>query len=104
LDLESNSVKEDVLTETSSSSQYPLFSTVCDTSTCNGGTPCYLSLYYDELTSQLAQVGEIIHDANENNQIFEQSSQPSSSLHLHEEKSSNQLAHENSLICLSLNS
>ncbi len=34
-------------------------------------------------------IGKIIHEANEKNQIFEYSSQPSSSLHLHEDNSSN---------------
>jgi len=42
----------------------------------------------------LTQGGEIIHDANENNQIIEYSFRPSSSLVLIENNYSNQLAHE----------
>lgn len=40
VDLESDLVKEDVLIETSSSSHYPLCSTICNTSTYDGNTPC----------------------------------------------------------------
>ena len=36
LDWESDSVKENVFIETSSSSHYPLCSSICDASTCDG--------------------------------------------------------------------
>lgn len=39
LDPESDSVKEGVLIEDSSLSHYPLCSTFCDASTCDGSTP-----------------------------------------------------------------
>lgn len=66
-DLESNSVKEDVLIENSSSSHYPLCSTVYDSSTCNGDNPRSLSSSSNELYSQFTQGDEIIHDVYENN-------------------------------------
>ena len=64
LDLESDSVKEDVLIETSSSSHYPLCSSLYDASTCDRDTPCPSIFSSDELTSQLTQGGDIIHDEN----------------------------------------
>jgi len=102
LDPESDSVKG-VLIETSSSSRYPLCTTICDTSTCDKDTPCYLSSSSNELSSQLKQGSQIIHDANENNQMIKYSFHPSSSLPLHEDNSSNKLAHKIPSIHSSLN-
>lgn len=87
-----------MLIETSSSSHYTLCSTIYDASTCDEDTPWSLSSSSNELSSQLTQGNDIIHDANENNQIIEYSFHLSSSLLLHEYKSSNKLAHEISLI------
>lgn len=51
LDPESNSIKEDVLIETSSSSHYPLCSIIYDASTCDQDTPCSLISSSIELSS-----------------------------------------------------
>ena len=61
----SNSVKENVLIETSSSSHSPLCSPIFDAFIHDENTPCSSSSSSGELTSQLAQGGEDIHDERE---------------------------------------
>lgn len=63
LDLESDPAKK-FLIETSSSSHYPSFSIVFDASTFDGDTPFSSSYSSDQLTFQLTQCVEIIHDEN----------------------------------------
>lgn len=103
LDLESYLVEEHVITKTSSSSHYPVCSNIFDAFTCNIDTPWSTIYSSNDLTSQLRLGGEIIHDENENNKIIEYSFHSLSSLLLHEENSSNELAHEIFLIHTSSN-
>lgn len=102
LDLDSDPAEENVLIKTSSSSHCSLWSPFCDASTCHEDTPCSLGYSFNVLTSQLAQGGEDIHDERENNQITKYPFNPSSSLVLHKDNYSNQLARETSLIHSSL--
>lgn len=102
LDLESDSIKEYVLIKILSSSHYPLCSTICDASTLDEDTPFSSSYSYDELSSQLTQGSEVSHNEKENNQIIVYPLYSLSFSILHEDSSSNHLAHEISLIHTSL--
>lgn len=88
-DPKSDSVKEYVFIEASSSPHRPLCSANCNESICDEDTPCSLFSSSDELS----QGSEVVHDEIENNQNIEYFSHPLSSLLLHEDNSSNQLAH-----------
>jgi len=94
LDLESVLVEENALIETPSLSLYPLWSLVYDASTFDEDTLCSSNSSLHELTSQLTQGSEVVHDERENNQIIEYPFHPISSLVLHQDNSLNQLAHE----------
>lgn len=83
LDLESNLDKEEVLIKNSSSSHYPLCSTIFDAYTCDRDTPCSSSYSSNELNYELTQDGEIIHDENDNDKITEYSFHTSSYLLFH---------------------
>lgn len=55
LDIEFDSVKEDVLMQTSSSAHYPLCSNICNAVTCEEYTPCSSRLSSHEFNFQMTQ-------------------------------------------------
>lgn len=101
-DIQCAHVKEDVHIETSSPPHFHLCPNIHNASTYRGDAPCSLASSSDELSPQLTQDGEAFHDKIENILITQDSSHPSSSLMLHEDNSSNKLAHSSSPIHLSL--
>lgn len=102
LDLESISVEEDVIMETSSSPHYPLCSTFCNSSTCEEYTPCCLCSSSNELDFKLTPDSEVIHDEEEGNKLIKYPFHSLSFPIFHEENSSIQVAHDICLIYPSL--
>jgi len=90
-ELEHASVKEDICIETSPSPHFPLCPTIHNASTCGRDTPCSFFSPFDELSPQLTQGGDVVHDKIENCLIIERPSHFPSSLLLHEYNSSNHL-------------
>ena len=90
-DLDFPLVKEYFHIETSSSPHFPTCPTIQNTSTCIRDTPFSLTSSSDDLSPQLTQGSEVVHDEVENNLIIERTSHSQSSLLLHEDNSSSQL-------------
>lgn len=97
VNLESNSIKDDVFIENSTSPHYPSCSTFC-----NVDTPFSPDSSSNELDFELMQGSDIIHDQEEGNEIIKYPFHPLSFLILHEENSAIQLTHEICLIYQSL--
>lgn len=66
--------------------------TIHNASMCIRDTPCYLTSSSNELYPRLTQGSEVVHDEVENSLIIERISHSLSSLLLHEDNSSSQLA------------